>query len=542
MIKSFNKAKSLVPMNKRNKQLVYAIVLLNTALDNMNVSGTMTSVFSITNHFQSTTTTTSWILAAYALTLGACIIISGKLSDVLGAHNIFIYGLFGQSIMALITAVIDDQIIVLIVFRALQGVFASTLIPAAFSITGNYFQGKALSKAISFLLMAVTASLGVGLILGGAFSETNIGYKGLYYFTFALGFTSSIFLFFYAIPITPTKEHEQLKIKNLDFGGSVLLVTGLILMILGLTEGGESWKDPVSYVPLIIGGLTTIGVILFEMVYIQNFKNKVDRESTTLENKDDEESLDVNINSKKKDWRYNLELLFPGEVARVPNFPQYVISSFFYYMCLISVTTTNIQYNQYVTLDSPIICGLKALPISLGLLTGATIYRHHIAKKAGVRLVYTSSAIITITMTVWISRLNFQEKNSYWKYECFGQYFFGYGINLYFQVLWNDYSLDTPLHLQGVVSGILQTAGQIGICFGNTIIATINGDIHSDKSWENRIELHDKFKKNYYLVYAACGLAFFVFLTMKSGKPQVEQTEQSSEQSIEESSQNKEDS
>ncbi|CCH42015.1 putative membrane protein [Wickerhamomyces ciferrii] len=525
--KSINKLQSIIPLNKRNKLLVYTIILLNVTLDNINVSGTLTSIFSISNQFKSSTTTTSWVLASYALTLGACIIIAGKLSDILGAHNIFIYGLLGQSLMALITAVIDDQIIVLIVFRALQGIFASSLIPSAFAITGNYFQDstKSLSKAISLLLMSITASLGVGLILGGAFSETKIGYKGLYYFTFSLGFISSVILWFYAIPIIPTKEHEKLSIKNLDFGGSLLLVIGLILMILGLTEGGESWHHPRSYVPLIIGGIITIGVILFEMVYIQNFKNKVDKELTMK----DEESLEQSL---KKDWRYKLELLFPGEVIKIPNFPQYVITSFLYYMSLISIMTTNIQYNQYVQLDSPIICGLKALPISLGLLFGSSIYKHHIVKKIGIRLVYTSSSIIIITMSIWNSYLNFQSTNSYWKYECFAMFFIGYGINLYFQILWNDYALDTPLHLQGVVSGIFQTSGQIGICFGNTIISTINGDIKYDENWENRLELHDKFKQNFYLVYGACGLAFFVLLTVRNGK-KVEQVEPSGNQSIE---------
>ncbi|CCH44921.1 putative actinorhodin transporter [Wickerhamomyces ciferrii] len=536
------KGRNLVPLETKNKYKVwiYFLVIIATSLDNLNVSGTLTAIFSITEHFPNAgTTTISWVFSAYSLTLGAFIIIAGKLADVLGPHNVFLCGLFFMSIFALITAVIVKEPIALIVFRAIQGIFASSLIPSTFAMTGNYFKGDALLKALTGFIMSLTTVFGIGCILGGAFSVSSAGYKGLFYFTFAVGMFSFIILFFLIIPIDETEGHKNLKIKDLDFGGSFALVAGLLLIILGLTEGGHSWQKPAAYVPIIIGGLVLIGVILFEMVYIQLFKDKVDSQIKSIEsntthlseeNKDKDELNPSNQSVETKseipginDWRYKIQLLFPREVVSIRNFYQYLASTFLFYINYIAVMTTVIQYYQYVTLDSPIMTAVKVLPLALGLAVGATVYRQRYAEKFGLKFVICCSPIIVLTMCVWLSRLDFRVKNSYWKYECFAQFFIGYGTNLYFQVYWTDIIIGTPLHLQGVVSGILQTAGQIGICFGNAIIASLVGDLTLDKSFESRLKLHDKFKKNFYLAFAASGALFLVLLTTKK-TPKMDQT------------------
>jgi MFS family permease len=70
-----------------------------------------------------------------------------KLTDILGASVIFISALLITGIFAL-CAVIENQIIVLIIFKGFQGVSASLEIPSAFAIAGNVFQGIQLGTII----------------------------------------------------------------------------------------------------------------------------------------------------------------------------------------------------------------------------------------------------------------------------------------------------------------------------------------------------------------------------------------------------------
>ncbi|ODQ61011.1 hypothetical protein WICANDRAFT_19982, partial [Wickerhamomyces anomalus NRRL Y-366-8] len=210
------------------------------------------------------------------------------------------------------------------------------------------------------------------------------------------------------------------------------------------------------YIPLVIGVLVFFSVVIFEMGYIQNYKDKV---------------------KGSNDWRYTIQLLFPREVITIPNFFQYLVSTFLFYIDFIAIMSTMIQYNLYITLDPPILAAVKVLPVPLGLTVGALLYKEKTAQRIGTKFVIMASPILLLTMTVWLSRVDFRKSHNFWKYQCFSELIFGFGINLYFQVYWNDILTGTPVHLQGVVSGILQTAGQIGICFGNTIIAALVGDL-----------------------------------------------------------------
>jgi MFS family permease len=498
------------------------MVVLGTSLDNFNISATMATYFSLVESFDTSTTTVSWVLSAYALTLGAFIVIAGKITDIFGSENVFILGLLFSSLFALICAVIENSIITLIIFRAFQGIAAAFLMPSAFAFIGNFYSGRALERALSAYVTSITGVLGVGLLLGGAFAETNIGYKGVYYFTFALSLVLCIGLFFFAPAVPRTEEHSKMKVANLDFIGSGVLVIGLLLVVLGLTEGGESWKKPSAYVPVPIGGVLVILVGLYETVYIQRYKDKFNATSVKDDHDQDQDpgkfsEVDIDV-QEVNDWRYNLELLFPKEVLKVPNIVSFIIGTLLAYISFISVMSVMVQYYQYVEKQSPIMVGVKTLPMALGLATGALVYRESIAARIGKKVCLVLSPVLVLTMAVWLSRLNFEKKNSYWKYEAFSQFILGYGQNLYFQVYYNSVLTSTPLHLQGVVSGILQTAGQIGICIGNTITSSILGELTISSEIEVRRDIRDKLISCLYMAFASSSLMILLMLSTKSSR------------------------
>ncbi|KAH3672686.1 hypothetical protein WICMUC_004204 [Wickerhamomyces mucosus] len=528
----FQNRSTFVSEKFKNRIFVYGVALIGLTLDNLNVSGSITTVFSIAESFNASTTVVSWVLSSYALTIGAFIIIAGKFCDVLGAANVFLFGLFALSISALITAVIDKQIIALIVFRAIQGIFSAVLIPSSFAITSTYFQDpKELELATKFLITALVVSQGIGTVLGGAFSESNIGYKGLYYFSFAVGFSSFLILFFTMDPLEKTQEHSNLKLKNLDYGGSIFLVIGLILVILGLTEGGENWKRPVAYVPIIVGGLVCIGVMIFEMVYIQRYKDKyqIIEQTQNLESLKGSEKKEIGneeeltIKLDKVDWRVNLDLLFPVEILSIPNFLVYCSSTFLIYIAFISILANLINYHIYVEGESPILASVKTLPFTAGLVFNTIIYKENITYKIGLKKSLIMSPLFSTGLIVWISRLDFRKSNSFWIFEFIPQFLAGITMNQYFQIYWNAILSGTPLHLQGLIAGILQTAGQIGVSIGNAIIASISGELIVATNYDQQVELHEKFRDVFYLAIAAMGLMTIVMLFVKNVERQKRQ-------------------
>ncbi|GME77884.1 unnamed protein product [Ambrosiozyma monospora] len=178
-MKAIKKVRTVIPIEKRNKWVVFSVCLMASSLDNLSVSGGITSTVSVQEAFNTTSTNATWVISAYALTLGAFILISGKLSDILGADNILMFGTCVMSSFSLICAAIEKSVIALIIFRAFQGIGASALVPSGIAFTAGYFayDFNVMQKANRLLSIALTGALGLGTLIGGAFALTSIGYN-----------------------------------------------------------------------------------------------------------------------------------------------------------------------------------------------------------------------------------------------------------------------------------------------------------------------------------------------------------------------------
>nr|QFR37153.1 MFS transporter [Cyberlindnera americana] len=520
-----NKLQGAVPMERRSKGFAFFLVLLGTSIDNLNVTGSITSFFSIYEHFGATSYTASWTLSAYSLTLGAFILLAGKVTDMLGAHRVFYVAVSFMSIFALICAVITKSIIALIVFRAFQGIAASFLIPSAFAVAGSYFKGRYYKYALVALILAVSGTFGLGLVLGGAFSGTKDGYKGLYYLTFALGSTVSILLYFFMVPVERTEEHKKMKMKYLDIYGSTMFVIGLLLIILAFTESANGWKRPTVYVPLPIGILILLVAFGYELVYISGYQDKINQKLA-----DDKES-DVDVENLKKYesdsgnypadinmWRYKVQVLFPREVLKVPNFIQFIIATPLFYVAMMAIMTVEVQYWLYVEHDTPLIAGLKMFPLSVGFFVGSMTNREDIIYKISMKWVLVVTQAVTVGLSVWMSYHKFDDGKSYWVYEFVPSLLYGYLSSIYLGVYLNALLRRTPVHLQGVVSGLLQTASQMAICLGTAIVASLLGNVTIAYTYAERVDLTKRIGHAFYFVYATLSLAVVVMILLEDRK------------------------
>lgn len=499
-------ARNVIPLEKRNVFVVYALILSATCLDNLNSSSAFTLQSNIEKAFQTSSSTASWVLSGYALTLGSFILVSGKISDIIGPHNFYLVGLALMSLCSLICAVLPtNSIITLIVFRAFQGIGASSLVPSTLSLAANYFSGdhsKYLPGAIVCYIVALTGVFGLGMILGGAFSETNIGYKSYFYFVFAYSAIINIILLFLIIPIEKTKEHKNLKLKNIDFIGASLSIIGLLLVIIGLTEGGNNWRSPKAYITFIVGVFTSSSSLIFEIFYIKPFQKKNQNKHSS------------------EDWRLQIDLLYPPEIINIPNFLILLIVTGLYYTTFTMLSAIGVQYYSLIELNSPVIVGVKIFPISAGLTFGALLYRQSYYNKIGLRKMFIFSGVITLATTIWFSRLDFRKSNSYWKFGFISMFLYGYGINMYFNIYTGVVVSNTPLHLQGVVNGIYQTCSQVLLSIGNALVPSIVGNTQVAATFESKIKLHDKLQIVFYVAMGFHVLILFLMVFFVKEKKQ----------------------
>ncbi|KAG7905288.1 hypothetical protein KL906_005143 [Ogataea polymorpha] len=491
------KVRNLVDEKYRSKELAYFFILIGTCLDNLNVSAAFSMTESLQKQFRASSSDATWVVSSYALTMGAFIILFGKLGDIYGLHRVFTMGLAVMSLMSLICAVITDNIIPLIIFRAFQGIAGASMIPSAVGLCGNYFHGPRLTSAINYLMLAFCASLGIGTILGGAFSLSSIGYRAFFYFSFAVSFVSSIALFFLVVPVERTEEHDKMSPKYLNYGGAVFLVGGLILIICGFTEAGERWNSPKVYVTIPVGAVIVLGVLLFENAYIRPYQRKHE----TMTN-----------------YRSNLVLLFPVEVIKISNFLPFLVGLTVNYAGFTALITSLLLFHEFVDGDSPIIASLKVFCTSAGIFLGALLYRPWMQRKFGSKILLIWSAAICLGTSIWITRIDHTNKNSFWIYEFVSQLLYGYGTNIFYQVYFLALLSETPLHLQGNVTGIFQTIGQIGKCLGTAIASSIIGALDSSKVY-SKSYVQTRCVNALWFTVACFVVEFVMMLFSKNTKP-----------------------
>lgn len=114
----------------------------------------------------------SWIFNAYVIAFGGLLLLGGRLSDLFGARRIFTTGFVILTAASLLAGLANSQEL-LLTGRALQGVGAALIAPAALTIVMRLFahNGAELGKAFGFWGAAAAAGGSAGVFLGGVITE-----------------------------------------------------------------------------------------------------------------------------------------------------------------------------------------------------------------------------------------------------------------------------------------------------------------------------------------------------------------------------------
>jgi len=181
--------------------------------------------------FHTTAAWATWVLTGFLLSASVATPLIGKLGDQFGKERLLVISL-SLFLAGSLGAIFAWHIGALIGFRILQGSGAAVF-PLAFSIIKDEFPPEKVGTAIG----AVSAVFGVGGGLGLALSGVLIDHLG-WRWLFVVGATvvaAAVVLVHFFVPESPIKTPSRVDIR-----GALLLSTGLVALLLALTEG-ESW-------------------------------------------------------------------------------------------------------------------------------------------------------------------------------------------------------------------------------------------------------------------------------------------------------------
>jgi EmrB/QacA subfamily drug resistance transporter len=181
-----------------------------------------------------------WVVSAYALTFGGLLLLGGRAADLLGRRRVFVVGVAVFALASLLGGLAPNGTL-LIAARALQGIGAAAMTPAALSILMTTFpEGAERNKALG-AWGAVGASGGtIGLLLGGVLTET-VGWEWIFFLNVPVGAA--------VIALSPALLDETRVVgaaRRFDLAGAAAVTSALSLLVYALVDAGaagwSSWQ------------------------------------------------------------------------------------------------------------------------------------------------------------------------------------------------------------------------------------------------------------------------------------------------------------
>ena len=170
----------------------------------------------------------SWVFAAYLLTMAVTVPIYGRLADIYGRKRIFFVGT-GIFLVGTTLCGFARTMVVLVVFRAVQGIGAGAIQPIASTVVGDIYTPAERAGVQGYL----SSVFGVSAIIGpalGAFIVEHLHWALVFWVNLPIG-AVSIAMFAVYLP-----ERVERRRQRIDYLGAVLLIVGVGAPMLALVQ------------------------------------------------------------------------------------------------------------------------------------------------------------------------------------------------------------------------------------------------------------------------------------------------------------------
>ena len=182
-------------------------------------------------HFSETSL--QWVVTAYALTFGGFMLLGGRAADLLGRRRVFIAGL-ALFTAASLGAALSTGEVSLIAARAVQGLGAAIMLPAALSIVMNMFaEGAERNKALGIWGGLGAGGATVGVIAGGLLTR-YAGWEYIFYLNVPIGAVALAL----APRIVPDSRLATTR-RRFDALGAIAGTGSLVLLVYAISQAPQ---------------------------------------------------------------------------------------------------------------------------------------------------------------------------------------------------------------------------------------------------------------------------------------------------------------
>ena len=193
-----------------------------------------------------------WVISAYALVFGGFLLLGGRLADILGRRARLHAPVSSSSRSDRSSAGSPGATTSLIGARALQGLGAAAITPSALSIlTTTFSEGRERNIALGAWGAVGGFGAAAGVLFGGILTDL-LSWEWIFFVNVPIGLAGLAL-----VPVL-LAESRDAHGQSHDFPGAALVTSGLVLLVLGITQGRQ-WEWPSAQT---IGVFTAAAVLL----------------------------------------------------------------------------------------------------------------------------------------------------------------------------------------------------------------------------------------------------------------------------------------
>ncbi|MDX6627567.1 MAG: hypothetical protein QOE56_2556 [Solirubrobacterales bacterium] len=372
-----------------------------------------------------------WVVNAYVLTFGGFLLLGGRLADLLGRRRIFMIGLVLFAIASLAGGLATNSG-QLIAARAVQGLGAAILSPAALSIVATTFRdGAERNKALGIWGAVAGSGGAAGVLLGGVLTD-GLGWEWVLWVNVPIGIVAAAIA-----PSLIAETRAEDEVRHFDVAGATTITLSLSALVFGLLDAESAgW-----------GSAQTIGTLLASVLLFVAFI-AIERRSRAP--------------------------LVPFSIFRVRTITGANVVGTLVGASLFSMFFFISLYMQQVLGYSAIHAGLSYLPLAVSIILSAGIASQLVTKVGFKPILATGMGLIAIGL-LWFSQISVG--GSFLADILGPSLFAAVGLGFAFVPVTIAAVSGIEDREQGLASGLINTSQQVGGALGLAILAAVANSI-----------------------------------------------------------------
>lgn len=194
-----------------------------------------------------------WATTCYTTTLASGLMLAGTLADRLGAYRIFMVGVIGFGATSL-ACVLSPSLTILLVFRAVLGLFAAAIIPSSLGLIAIlYPEPAARGRAISAWAAISGAAMAAGPVLGGWLIAVD-DWRAVFVINAPISLA--------VVLLSLKRVASPARTRAISWLPHLGLATALASLTLGITQAGQHSWTPAALFMIVALGLAYLTAVV----------------------------------------------------------------------------------------------------------------------------------------------------------------------------------------------------------------------------------------------------------------------------------------